>query len=75
LACQDLRYPPGLPTTCIWYFEKDVIRKVVRKRGVIKPLLNEIRFKLLELQQKENDGLLMLDKLSEHGINGLIRRQ
>ncbi|EHQ1742477.1 hypothetical protein JYZ04_002619 [Salmonella enterica subsp. enterica serovar Oranienburg] len=31
--------------------------------------------KLLELQQKENDGLLMLDKLSEHGINGLIRRQ
>ncbi|KWR30312.1 hypothetical protein R643_20425 [Salmonella enterica subsp. enterica serovar Tennessee] len=34
-----------------------------------------MRFKLLELQQKENDGLLMLDKLSEHGINGLIRRQ
>lgn len=50
-------------------------QKVVRKRGVIKPLLNEIRFKLLELQQKENDGLLMLDKLSKHGINGLIRRQ
>ncbi|AGQ75487.1 hypothetical protein SEEMEL47_05056 [Salmonella enterica subsp. enterica serovar Meleagridis] len=48
---------------------------MVRKHGVIKPLLNEIRFKLLELQQKENDGLLMLDKLSEHGINGLIRRQ
>ncbi len=60
---------------CRLYFEKDVIRKVVRKRGVIKPLLNEIRFKLLELQQKENDGLMMLDKLSEHGINGLIRRQ
>lgn len=54
---------------------KDVIKKVIRKRGVIKPLLNEIRFKLLELQQKENDGLLMLDKLSKHGINGLIRRQ
>lgn len=60
---------------CRLYFEKDVIKKVVRKRGVIKPLLNEIRFKLLELQQKENDGLLMLDKLSKHGINGLIRRQ
>lgn len=60
---------------CRLYFEKDVIKKVVRKRGVIKHLLNEIRFKLLELQQKENDGLLMLDKLSKHGINGLIRRQ
>ncbi|ESE81543.1 hypothetical protein SEI61121_19591 [Salmonella enterica subsp. indica serovar 6,14,25:z10:1,(2),7 str. 1121] len=48
---------------------------MVRKRGAIEPLLNEIRFKLLELQQKENDGLLMLDKLSKHGINGLIRRQ
>ncbi|KTY54290.1 hypothetical protein DD80_03770, partial [Salmonella enterica subsp. enterica serovar Agona] len=30
---------------------------MVRKRGVIKPLLNEIRFKLLELQQKENELL------------------
>lgn len=57
------------------YTSKRRYQKVVRKRGVIKPLLNEIRFKLLELQQKENDGLLMLDKLSKHGINGLIRRQ
>lgn len=57
------------------YTSKRRYQKVVRKRGVIKSLLNEIRFKLLELQQKENDGLLMLDKLNKHGINGLIRRQ
>ncbi|HDJ2741175.1 TPA: hypothetical protein PP068_001534 [Salmonella bongori] len=53
--------------SAVYDFEKDVIRKVVRKRGAIEPLLNEMRLKLLELQQKENDGLLMLDKLREHG--------
>lgn len=61
--------------SAVYTSKKTLSKKVVRKRGVIKPLLNEIRFKLLELQQKENDGLLMLDKLSKHGINGLIRRQ
>lgn len=62
-------------TSVVYTSKRRYQKKVVRKRGVIKPLLNEIRFKLLELQQKENDGLLMLDKLSKHGINGLIRRQ
>lgn len=61
--------------SAVYDFEKDVIRKVVRKRGAIEPLLNDMRLKLLELQQKENDGLLMLDKLSEHGINGMVNRQ
>lgn len=61
--------------SAVYEFEKDVIRKVVRKRGVIEPLLNDMRLKLLELQQQENDGLLMLDKLSEHGIKELVARQ
>jgi prophage antirepressor-like protein len=55
-------------------FEKDVIRKVVRKRGAIEPILNDMRQKLLELQQQESEGLLMLDGLGEHGIKGLINR-
>jgi prophage antirepressor-like protein len=58
----------------MYEFEKDVIKKVVRKRGAIEPLLNEMRLNLLELQQKESDGLLMLDRLSEHGVKGLISR-
>lgn len=56
-------------------FEKQVISKVVRKRGAIEPLLNDMHHKLLELQNQESNGMLMLDKLSEHGVNGLISRQ
>ncbi|HHR4016708.1 TPA: BRO family protein [Salmonella enterica] len=55
-------------------FEKEVIRKVVRKRGEIEPVLNEMRIKMLELHEQESQGILMLDKLSEHGVNSLINR-
>ncbi|EHS7369295.1 hypothetical protein PUU40_003224 [Salmonella enterica] len=47
---------------------------MVRKRGAIEPVLNEMRIKLLELQEQENQGVLMLDKLSEHGVKSLINR-
>lgn len=56
-------------------FEKQVISKVVRKRGAIEPLLNDMRHKLMELQNQESTGALMLDKLSEHGLNELLSRQ
>lgn len=56
-------------------FEKQVISKVVRKRGAIEPLLNDMRHKLMELQNQESTGALMLDKLSEHGVNELLSRQ
>ncbi|EBX8372638.1 TPA: BRO family protein [Salmonella enterica] len=55
-------------------FEKEVIRKVVRRRGEIEPVLNEMRIKMLELHEQESQGILMLDKLSEHGVNSLINR-
>ncbi|EAQ6664697.1 hypothetical protein DMT56_21215 [Salmonella enterica] len=60
--------------SAVFDFEKEVIRKVVRKRGAIEPVLNEMRIKLLELQEQENQGVLMLDKLSEHGVKSLINR-
>ncbi|EBL0669825.1 Bro-N domain-containing protein [Salmonella enterica] len=60
--------------SAVYAFEKEVIRKVVRKRGAIEPVLNEMRIKLLELQEQENQGVLMLDKLSEHGVKSLINR-
>lgn len=56
-------------------FEKDVIRKVVRKRGDIEPVLNEMRQQLLELQKQESEGLLMLGKFEEHGVRSLVNRQ
>lgn len=56
-------------------FEKQVISKVVRKRGAIEPLLNDMRHKLMELQNQESTGALMLDKLSEHGVKELLSRQ
>ncbi|QGU87102.1 BRO-N domain-containing protein [Erwinia sorbitola] len=59
----------------VYDFEKEVISKVVRKRGAIEPLLDDMRNKLLELQNQESNGMLMLDKLSEHGVNGLMDRQ
>lgn len=55
-------------------FEKEVIRKVVRRRGEIEPVLNEMRIKMLELHEQESQGILMLDKLSEHSVNSLINR-
>lgn len=55
-------------------FEKDVIRKVVRKRGELEPILNDMRHKLLELQKLESQGLLMLGKFEEHGVKSLINR-
>ncbi|EBE4568702.1 hypothetical protein KG830_001708 [Salmonella enterica] len=60
--------------SAVFDFEKEVIRKVVRKRGAIEPVLNEMRIKLLELQEQESQGVLMLDKLSEHGVKSLIKR-
>ncbi|EBO4370687.1 hypothetical protein DKR64_23880 [Salmonella enterica] len=60
--------------SAVYAFEKEVIRKVVRKRGAIEPVLNEMRIKLLELQEQESQGVLMLDKLSEHGVKSLINR-
>ncbi|EBF7359438.1 Bro-N domain-containing protein [Salmonella enterica] len=60
--------------SAVFDFEKEVIRKVVRKRGAIEPVLNEMRIKLLELQEQESQGVLMLDKLSEHGVKSLINR-
>ncbi|AXD42568.1 hypothetical protein FPT84_09350 [Salmonella enterica] len=55
-------------------FEKEAIRKVVRRRGEIEPVLNEMRIKMLELHEQERQGILMLDKLSEHGVKSLINR-
>lgn len=60
--------------SAVFDFEKEVIRKVVRKRGAIEPVLSEMRIKLLELQEQESQGVLMLDKLSEHGVKSLINR-
>ncbi|MBA3097289.1 hypothetical protein CBX40_001010 [Salmonella enterica] len=60
--------------SAVFDFEKEVIRKVVRKRGAIEPVLNEMRIKLLELQEQESQGVLMIDKLSEHGVKSLIDR-
>ncbi|ECG1391288.1 TPA_asm: hypothetical protein GNB58_003656 [Salmonella enterica subsp. houtenae serovar 45:g,z51:-] len=60
--------------SAVYAFEKEVIRKVVRKRGAIEPVLNEMRIKLLELQEQESQGVLMIDKLSEHGVKSLINR-
>lgn len=60
--------------SAVFDFEKEVIRKVVRKRGAIEPVLNEMRIKLLELQEQESLGVLMLDKLSEHGVKSLTNR-
>lgn len=60
--------------SAVFDFEKEVIRKVVRKRGAIEPVLNEMRIKLLELQEQESQGVLMIDKLSEHGVKSLINR-
>lgn len=61
--------------TAVYDFEKDVIRKVIRKRGEIEPLLNDMRLKLLELQEQESRGLLMLNRFDENGIQGLVNRQ
>ncbi|ECK6866857.1 Bro-N domain-containing protein [Salmonella enterica] len=60
--------------SAVFDFEKEVIRKVVRKCGAIEPVLNEMRIKLLELQEQESQGVLMIDKLSEHGVKSLINR-
>ncbi|ECX8912253.1 hypothetical protein IOP58_001934 [Salmonella enterica] len=60
--------------SAVFDFEKEVIRKVVRKRGAIEPVLNEMRIKLLEPQEQESQGVLMIDKLSEHGVKSLINR-
>ncbi|EGP9259546.1 hypothetical protein I0801_004106 [Salmonella enterica] len=60
--------------SAVFDFEKEVIRKVVRKRGAIEPVLNEMRIKLLELQEQESQGVLMIDKLSEHDVKSLINR-
>lgn len=56
-------------------FEKQVISKVVRKRGEIEPLLNDMHHKLLELQNQESSGMLMIDKLGENGVKELLSRQ
>ncbi|EGQ2423206.1 hypothetical protein I2627_003567 [Salmonella enterica] len=72
--CRRIMKITAAVQSAVFDFEKEVIRKVVRKRGAIEPVLNEMRIKLLELQEQESQGVLMIDKLSEHGVKSLINR-
>lgn len=56
-------------------FEKEVIRIVVRRRGSIEPLIDKMRNQMLELQDNERDGTLLLNKLYDSGVKNLIYRQ
>ncbi|AXF75417.1 Bro-N domain-containing protein [Erwinia tracheiphila] len=60
--------------SAVYDFEKEVIRTVVRRRGNMEPLIEKMKCQMLEFQEQESEGLLMLDKLSEHGVKSLINR-
>ncbi|EOS94726.1 hypothetical protein ETR_12148 [Erwinia tracheiphila PSU-1] len=47
---------------------------MVRRRGNMEPLIEKMKCQMLEFQEQESEGLLMLDKLSEHGVKSLINR-
>ncbi|MGE0971151.1 hypothetical protein ACQFN5_16050 [Klebsiella sp. WOUb02] len=60
--------------TAIYNFEKDVIRLAVRKRGDIEPLIQQMQEQLLELSERERNGMLMLHKVYENDIIALVNR-
>jgi prophage antirepressor-like protein len=59
----------------MYEFEKDVIRKVVRKRGDLTPVIDQMAVKLAELQNKESDGLLMLETFDSVNIDNMVARR
>lgn len=59
----------------MYEFEKDVIRKVVRKRGDLTPVIEQMTMKLAELQNMESDGLLMLETFDSVSIDNFVARR
>lgn len=53
-------------------FEKQVIRLAVRKRQDIDPILNDMRLELLEIQKRESEGKLMLEKWDKIEMSRLV---
>lgn len=61
--------------SAVYAFEKDVIRRVVRRRGDFEPLIAEMDRALLELKAQEQEGVLMLSQFEEYNLNELIARR
>ena len=59
--------------SAVYDFERDLIRKVVRRCEALE-LLRELNKNMLELQHRESEGLLLLGKFEEHGVKGLVSR-
>lgn len=73
--CRRLLKVTSAFNSVVYSFEKEVIRSVVRRRGNIEPLIDKMKDQMLELQDSEQHGMLVLDKLCESGIKDLIFRQ
>lgn len=55
-------------------FEKAVISKVLRHNADIKPLVDKMNGELLQIESKERDGLLMLEKVDEFHLKTLTTK-
>ncbi|WP_052038182.1 BRO-N domain-containing protein [Pectobacterium odoriferum] len=55
-------------------FEKSVISKVLRRNADIQPLVDKMNSELLQIESKERDGLLMLEKVDEFHLKTLTTK-
>lgn len=72
--CQRIMKITAAANAAMYAFEKDVIRRVVRQRGSVEPLIAEMTLRLNELHQQEQEGTLLLSKMHAHQIEGLVAR-
>ncbi|PWD58519.1 hypothetical protein GMW39_01370 [Pectobacterium parmentieri] len=55
-------------------FEKSVISKVLRRNADIQPLVDKMNSELLQIESKEREGMLLLEKIDEFHLETLTTK-
>ncbi|MBI0520777.1 hypothetical protein F6Q07_22125 [Pectobacterium parmentieri] len=58
----------------MYEFEKGVIRKVLKGNADMQPLVDKMNSELLQIESKEKDGLLLLEKIDEFRLETLTTK-
>ncbi|MCW2477768.1 Bro-N domain-containing protein [Candidatus Symbiopectobacterium sp. NZEC135] len=58
----------------MYEFEKEVIRKVLKGNADMQPLVDKMNSELLQIEGKEKDGLLLLEKIDEFRLETLTTK-
>ena len=73
--CRRLLKVTTAYNAAVYDFEKDVIRSVVRKRGNFEPLIGKMHSQMQAIMEREQNGMLILDKFHETSVSNLICRK